>query len=162
LQPLTAVTLANTEIYPDPDFFLMGTLSAELAAHANRPDAPRVYADANMPAGVVTFMRHDLGWDVLFVVEHDDLRRAHDRRHFDLARQLARTLVTLDRDYLDDRRYPPAETGGVIVIWAPNEALLTRTLAAVHHQLFRAGHEPLPLVGQKLVADPSWMEALHP
>jgi hypothetical protein len=159
---LTAVTLANTEIYPDPDFFLMGTLSAELAAHANRPDAPRVYADANMPAGVVTFMRHDLGWDVLFVVEHDDLRRAHDRRHFDLARQLARTLVTLDRDYLDDRRYPPAETGGVIVIWAPNEALLTRTLAEVHHQLFGAGHEPLPLVGQKLVADPSWMEALHP
>jgi len=40
--------------------------------------------------------------------------------------------------------------------------LLTRTLAEVHHQLFRAGHEPLPLVGQKLVADPSWMEALHP
>lgn len=140
----------------------MGTLSAELAAHAHRPDGPRVYADANVPAGVVEFMRHDLGWDVLFVVEHDDLRRAHDRRHFELARQLSRTLVTLDRDYLDDRRYPPAETGGVIVIWAPNEPLLARTLAALDHQLFGAGHEPLPLVGRKLVADPAWMEAQYP
>ena len=141
----------------------MGTLSAELAAHANLPDAPRVYADANMPAGVVHFMRHDLGWDVLFVVEHDDLRRAHDRRHFELARQLARTLVTLDRDYLDDRRYPPAETGGVIVIWAPNETLLD-----AHARGARSPALSAPVTsrcrswGRKLVADPAWMEALHP
>jgi hypothetical protein len=137
----------------------VSTLSAELAAHAGLPEAPRIYADANVPAGVVSFMRHDLGWDVLFVVEHDDLRRAHDRRHFELARQLARTLVTIDRDYLDDRRYPPAETSGIIVIWAPNEVLLTRTLAELDHRLFPLGHEALPLVGRKLVADPSW---LHP
>jgi predicted nuclease of predicted toxin-antitoxin system len=137
----------------------LGTLSAELAAHAPLPDAPRIYADANVPAGVVSFMRHDLGWDVLFVVEHDDLRRAHDRRHFDLARQLSRTLVTMDRDYLDDRRYPPGETGGVIVVWAPNERLLTRTLAEVDRQFFGSGHEALPMMGRKLVADPDWMEA---
>jgi predicted nuclease of predicted toxin-antitoxin system len=121
-----------------------------------------VYADANVPAGVVDFMRHTLSWDVLFVVEHDDLRRAHDRRHFQLARQLARTLVTLDRDYLDDRRYPSAETSGVIVIWAPNEALLRRTLEQLDRQLFASGHEPLPLSGRKLVADPTWMEAFQP
>ena len=66
-------------------------------------DQPRVYADANMPNGVVGFMREKLGWDVLFVLEHDDLRRARDIEHFRLARQLGRTLVTLDRDYLDDR-----------------------------------------------------------
>ena len=100
-----------------------------------------------MPAGVVNFMRHDLGWDVLFVIEHDDLRRAHDRRHFELARQLSRTLITLDRDYLDDRRYPPHDTGGIIVVWAPNERLLTRTLAEVDLQLFGAGHDALPLDG---------------
>ncbi len=50
---------------------------------------PRIYADANVPAGVVSFMRHDLGWDVLFVIEHDDLRRAPDTRHYELARQLS-------------------------------------------------------------------------
>jgi hypothetical protein len=140
----------------------VGTLSAELAAHAPLPEAPRVYADANVPAGVVQFMRHDLGWDVLFVVEHDDLRRAHDRRHYELARQLNRTLLTMDRDYLDDRRYPPAETSGVIVIWAPNEILLTRTLAAIDVRLFSAHSGALPLIGRKLVADPDWMEAAHP
>ena len=141
----------------------MGTLAAELAAHAGLPAGPRIYADANVPAGVVAFMRQRLGWDVLFVVEHDDLRRAPDRRHFELARQLHRTLVTLDRDYLDDRRFPPELNPGVVVAWAPNEVLLTRTLIAVDQRVFRSGapatHADLPLEGRKLVADPEWMGA---
>ena len=41
-----------------------------------RPPQPRVYVDANMPARVVHAMRSRLKWDVLFVIEHDDLRRA--------------------------------------------------------------------------------------
>lgn len=142
----------------------MGTLFAELAAHAGEPGGPRVYADANVPAGVIAYMRARLLWDVLFVIEHDDLRRAPDRRHFALARQLGRTLVTLDRDYLDDRRYPPAETGGVIVIYAPTEHLLTRTLQQIDERVFRAAGRPargvvLPLAGRKLVADPEWIES---
>src|SRR5262244_3597509 len=108
----------------------MGTLSSELAPHAERlSPRPRIYADANVPAGLVAHMRNVLHWDVLFVLEEDELRRAPDIRHFRLAQQLRRTLVTLDRDYLDDRRFPPAETGGVLVINAPDErellALLT-------------------------------------
>ena len=141
----------------------MGTLFSELASLGVLPRAPRIYADANVPAGLVTFMRASLNWDVLFVVEHDDLRRARDRRHFELARQLGRTLVTLDRDYLDERRYPAAECGGLIVIWAPNERLLARTLRQVDARVFRrdeAGMVPaLPLDGRKLVADPEWVEA---
>jgi Domain of unknown function (DUF5615) len=140
----------------------VGTLAAELAAHAGLSDAPRIYADANVPAGVVAFMRHDLGWDVLHVIEHDDLRRASDRRHFELARQLHRTLVTLDRDYLDDRLFPPDESSGLIVIWAPNERLLARTLAQVATRVFGPDGSPastrLPLEGRKLVADPSWVD----
>ena len=101
----------------------MGTLADELASRTpGCPTAPRIYADANVPAGVVAFMRQRLHWDVLYVIEHDDLRRAPDRRHFALARQLQRTLITLDRDYLDDQRYPPSESAGrLIVAWAPNE-----------------------------------------
>ncbi len=139
----------------------MGTLAAELAAHAGLSDAPRIYADANVPVGVVAFMRHSLGWDVLHVIEHDDLRRASDRRHFELARQLQRTLVTIDRDYLDDRLFPPGESSGLILVWAPNEALLERTLSQVATRIFRTdGTLPaarLPLQGRKLVADPSWV-----
>ena len=85
-------------------------------------DAPRVYCDANLPAGLIRFMRERLGWDVLFVLEEPRLRRASDIEHFRLAAQLRRTLLTLDRDYLDDARFPPAEGCGVLVLSAPDEA----------------------------------------
>jgi len=65
----------------------------------------------NVPAGIVAHMRARLQWDVLFVLEEDDLRRAPDLKHYQLAQQLRRTLVTMDRDYLDDRRFPPDSSG---------------------------------------------------
>ena len=91
----------------------MGTLSTELAPHAQRLSSrPRIYADANVPAGLVAHMRLRLQWDVLFVIEEDNLRRAPDLKHYRLAQQLRRTLVTMDRDYLDDKRFPPGEGSG--------------------------------------------------
>ena len=87
----------------------MGTLSEELGPVVERLVArPRIYADANVPSGIVAHMRVRLGWDVLFVLEEADLRRAPDVKHYQLAQQLRRTLVTLDHDYLDDRRFPPS------------------------------------------------------
>ena len=95
----------------------MGTLATELANEViRRGGGPRIYVDANVPAGLVAFMRRQLGWDVLFVMEHDELRRARDEEHYRLARQWRRTLVSLDRDYVDDRRFPPDESGGVVVL----------------------------------------------
>jgi predicted nuclease of predicted toxin-antitoxin system len=130
----------------------MGTLSSELAqVVADADPAPRLYADANIPSGVVEFMRNVLGWNVLFVLEHADLRRAPDIQHFRMARQLGRTLVTLDRDYIDDRRFPPGEGAGVIVFSAPDERWLRKLLRQVDRQLFRAeGARLLPLEGRKL------------
>ena len=140
----------------------MGTLASELGGHAQQLSGqPRIYVDANVPAGLVSFMRTSLSWDVLFVLEHGDLRRARDGEHYRLARQLRRTLITLDRDYLDDQRYPPSESAGLIVAWAPNEALLSNTLAELDTRVFHhdSGHlTPLPLEGRKLVADPSWVD----
>jgi uncharacterized protein DUF5615 len=130
----------------------MGTLSSELGPFVEHiVNQPRVYADANMPSGVVGYMREKLGWDVLFVIEHDDLRRARDIEHYRLARQLGRTLVTLDRDYLDDRQFPPEEGAGVIVFWAPDEPRLRSLLKKADRTVFRAeGAAPLPLEGRKL------------
>lgn len=130
----------------------MGTLSSELGPHVPKlVDVPRVYADANIPTGVVEYMRTALRWDVLFVLEHDELRRAPDVEHFRLARQLGRTIVTLDRDYIDDRRFPPAESAGVIVFSAPDERWLRRLLKQADRDLFRAeGAAPLPLEGRKV------------
>ena len=130
----------------------MGTLSSELAPHVQRPSAgPRVYADANMPSGVVEYMRARLQWDVLFVLEHEDLRRASDLEHFRLARRLGRTLVTQDRDYTDPKRFPPDEGAGVIVFSAPDERWLRRLLRQVDRELFRVQNAlPLPLEGRTI------------
>lgn len=139
----------------------MGTLSSELAAHADRlVPRPRIYADANVPAGLIAHMRLVLQWDVLFVLEEDGLRRASDTKHYQLAQQLRRTLVTMDRDYLDDRRFPPDESGGVLVINAPNERELAGLLDRIDRQLFRGdqGDEAIgaPLAGRKLQLNTDW------
>jgi len=143
----------------------VGTLSSELTTHAQRLSArPRIYADANVPAGLVVHMRARLQWDVLFVLEDDDLRRAPDVRHYRLAQQLRRTLVTLDRDYLDDRRFPPGEGAGVLVISAPDERELSALLDRIDVMLFRSGvvnddsSQPtaLPLEGRKLHVHTDW------
>lgn len=149
----------------------MRTLASELGTHLSHlSDEPRVYADANVPAGLVSFMRTRLGWDVLFVVEHDDLRRATDGEHFRLATQLHRTLVTLDHDYFDDRRFPPGDCSGVVVLSAPNEQELARLMKRIDRAYFRAGRDGTrddvartlavaPLRGQKIHAHPGWTAA---
>jgi hypothetical protein len=133
----------------------MGTLWSELGPVADAVvERPRVYADANVPAGIVSFMREKLKWDVLVVMDHPDLRRARDTEHFRLARQLRRTLITLDRDYLDDRLFPPQQGAGVLVVTAPDERGLAKLLARLDAHLFAA--DTLPLDGRKLHAHPDW------
>ena len=145
----------------------MGTLSSELAQVAERNSLrPRVYADANVPSGVVEFMRTRLHWDVLFVMEHDDLRRAPDDEHFRRAREMRRTLISLDRDYLDDQRFPASDSPGVLVMSAPDERFLVRLLARIDAGVFRPRPTPegsgrheapgLPLAGRKLHANTDW------
>ena len=144
----------------------MKSLASQLSPVAEQlVGQPRVYADANIPAGLVAFMRARLRWDVLFVVEHDDMRRLPDTEHFRLAGQLRRTLLTLDRDYLDDRAFPPGACPGVLVIAAPNEAGLAKLLSRLDRSVFRprsrrgravAAAPPLPLEGRKLHAHPDW------
>jgi Domain of unknown function (DUF5615) len=145
----------------------MRSLTSELASYAAKDSAaPRVYADANLPVGLVAFMRTALGWDVFFVMEHDDLRRAPDERHYALAREMRRTLVTLDRDYCDDRRFPPAVSGGVIVISAPDAPRYEKLLRRIDRRLLRPDHPDtllpadasldVPLAGRKLSAHPDW------
>jgi uncharacterized protein DUF5615 len=138
----------------------MGTLSSELAGHAERlTPRPRIYADANVPAGLVAFMRSSLRWDVLFVIEVAELRRAPDVKHYRLAQQLRRTLITMDRDYLDDRRFPPHEGSGVLVIQAPDERQLFALVARVDRVLFQASHDgrsALPLERRKLQIHTDW------
>jgi hypothetical protein len=144
----------------------MGTLASELGPFAERlTEAPRVYADANLPAGLVRFMRERLLWDVLFVIEEEALRRARDIEHFRMAVQLRRTLVTLDQDFLDDVRFPPTQCAGVLVLSAPHEEQYERLLTHIDRVLFPKSSdtsnsggdcERLPLAGRKLHVHTDW------
>jgi predicted nuclease of predicted toxin-antitoxin system len=127
----------------------VGSLTSELRPiAADLAAAPRVYADANLPRGAIAFMRQGLGWDVLAVIEEPDLRRAADREHFARARDLGRTLITLDRDFLDSRRFRAADSPGVLICTAPDEARLTRLLQYVDREVLRRPSADLPLLGQ--------------
>ncbi|BCS31600.1 hypothetical protein TBR22_A08020 [Luteitalea sp. TBR-22] len=134
----------------------MGTLFSELGPlRAAKARGPLIYADANVPAPLVGFMRDRLGWDVLHVIEEPEWRRATDLAHFLRARDLHRTLVTLDHDFLDHRRFPPSDGPGTIVLSAPDERGL-RTLLAQVDTFLRERPADRPLVGRTLSLHPGW------
>jgi len=139
----------------------MGTLASELGEFADQvTEAPRVYADANLPAGLVRFMRDQLKWDVFFVMEDEALRRASDTAHFRLAGQMRRTLLTLDRDYLDDVLFPRCACAGVVVLSAPREEQFQRLLQQLDRVLFQGGPH-MPLWGRKLHVHTDWSGELE-
>jgi len=141
----------------------MGTLHSALdALRAPHSLRPLVYADANVPAPAVRDMRARFGWDVTHVMDDPQWRRASDVAHYRRARELRRTLVTFDHDYLDERRFPLTLSGGVVVFTAPDASALARLLIDLDALLRlgerRPGHEDLPLVGRKLHLFPGWTE----
>jgi predicted nuclease of predicted toxin-antitoxin system len=149
----------------------MGTLASGLGQYAEGlTQEPRVYCDANLPVGLVRFMRERLRWDVFFVMEEEDLRRAADVEHFRMASQLRRTLLTLDHDYLDDARFPPDRCSGVLVLSAADEEQFERLLTQVDRVLFRrpadkkssADATRMPLLGRKLHVHTGWTGEMEP
>jgi hypothetical protein len=112
-------------------------------------------------------MRERLRWDVFFVMEEEDLRRASDVEHFRMAAQLRRTLLTLDKDYLDDVRFPPVEGSGVLVLTAPHQEQFERLLKEVDRVLFRTpstkpgADARMPLLGRKLHVHTDWQGELE-
>lgn len=137
------------------------TLTSELGNYVeNISTRPRIYVDANIQTGVVKHMRQRLRWDVLFVIEDRELRRASDIEHYRLARKLYRTLVSLDHDYFDDQKFPISESSGVIVLSAPDERILSRVLTQVDKDIFKSRCQfrarALPLIGKKIHVHPGW------
>ncbi len=105
-------------------------------------------------------MRERLRWDVLHVLDEPAWRRATDVAHFHRARDLRRTLLTLDHDFLEDRRFPPAASPGVIVLNGPDERALRKLLFEVDRYLRR--HPAVaPLHGRKLCLHPGWTASPH-
>ena len=81
--------------------------------YVRRRAKPRFYADENFPSVAIKILRR-LGADVLTV--HDARRRGHpDENHISEGLRLGRILITCDRDYLDERRFPLIHCPAIIV-----------------------------------------------
>ena len=122
----------------------MGTLASELGGHAEqrRGTAARLRGRERAGRTRVLHATARCSGTCCSCMEHDDLRRARDGEHYRLARQLRRTLITLDRDYLDDRKFPPEESGGVLVLSAPDENGLMALLKRLDREVLAARRSP--------------------
>jgi hypothetical protein len=81
--------------------------------YLRRKAKPRFYADENFPNIAVEILRRRDA-DVLTV--HEAMRNGHpDESHAAEALRLGRILITCDRDYLDERRFPLIHCPAVIV-----------------------------------------------
>jgi hypothetical protein len=70
----------------------------------------------------------------------------------------------MDRDYLNDRRFPPAEGGGVLVIQAPDQRQLVALVSRIDRVLFTSDTNAvpaLPLEGRKLQVHTDWERDLQ-
>ena len=65
---------------------------------------------------IVERVRRSLRWDVLSVQQKRKLSNQEDEFHYANARKLNRILFTLDKDFLDDRRFPLRQSPGVYVL----------------------------------------------
>lgn len=80
----------------------------------------RYYADENIDPAFVAFLRELLGANVASAIGQG-FRGRDDDFHFQEARRQGRVLVTHDRDFLDDRRFPFQGIEGVVVLDIPQE-----------------------------------------
>ena len=81
----------------------------------------RAYFDANIPVRVAERVRKALRWDVLCVQQEPELRNRDDEFHYANARKLRRIIFSLDKDFLDDRRFPLHQSPGVYVLHAKHD-----------------------------------------
>jgi predicted nuclease of predicted toxin-antitoxin system len=74
---------------------------------------PRFYVDEDVPSLAVEILRE---WKFNVLTAEEAGRRGHpDENHLAEARKQDRTLITCDRDYLNERRFPLNQSSALIV-----------------------------------------------
>jgi predicted nuclease of predicted toxin-antitoxin system len=64
------------------------------------------------------------GYDV-HTVYQESLQGSSDRHLYEICCQEQRCLVTLDLDFADVTRFPPGQTGGIVVIRVPRNPTIS-------------------------------------
>ena len=81
--------------------------------YIRRNAKPRFYADENLPTIATEILRRRDA-DVL-TVQEAGRRRHPDENHTAEALRLGRVLITCDRDYLDERRFPLIHCPAIVI-----------------------------------------------
>lgn len=90
----------------------------------------KIYADEDIPARVVQFLRNEFSWNVRYVCEEENLQKKDDLYHYRRAREENRIILTRDKDYLDPIRFPFHKSSGVIIIEEKN---VDRMISLLHY-----------------------------
>jgi Domain of unknown function (DUF5615) len=85
----------------------------EVEEYTRRKSKPRFYADENFPTVATEILRKREA-DV-FTVQEAGRRRHPDENHSAEALRLGRVLITCDRDYLNEHRFPLIHCPAIVV-----------------------------------------------
>lgn len=100
----------------------------------------RCKIDENMPVDAAELLR-DAGHEC-HTVYTERLSGAADERLMAVCRDEQRVLFTLDLDFADIRRYPPADSAGIVVL-RPSEPDAERILRLLARAIQVVGTEPI-------------------
>jgi predicted nuclease of predicted toxin-antitoxin system len=106
----------------------------------------RLYFDENFPQDVIGAMKTDANWKrkckILSAYDHG-FEKKNDKFHFEYCKKNDLVLVTLDKDFMDDRKYPISNTPGIVrVVAKRNDS--TTILANLRSLLSFLSFFPLP------------------
>lgn len=85
---------------------------AQVVDYAKKKAKARFYADENIPTLVTELLRTKA--DVL-TVQESGMRRHPDENHSAFALREKKVLITCDRDYLDERKFPLIHCPAIVV-----------------------------------------------
>ncbi|MFH0813827.1 MAG: DUF5615 family PIN-like protein [Pseudomonadota bacterium] len=77
----------------------------------------KLYFDSNFPKDIVKWLKTDNYWKKkckIFSAYDDKNQNKDDNFHFNYCKKKRLTLVTLDDDFMDDRKYPFSKMPGII------------------------------------------------
>ena len=77
----------------------------------------RLYFDENFPQDVVEVLKADSNWKrkcKIYSAYDQGFENKDDKFHFEYCRKNDLVLVTLDKDFMDDRKYPFSKIPGIV------------------------------------------------
>ena len=115
----------------------------------SRDAAMRTKLDENIGLRGASLLRSS-GWDVETVVSQQ-LCSADDRTIIDVCQREDRTLISLDKDFSNTLRFPPARYSGIVVLRLPEPLTLATIVEALQRVVQLCSH--LPVRGKLWIVD---------